>query len=384
MMVHRTYTPACGYPSMKSIFDEVLSFIHNPHPAAFEEVALRVFSYQFERVRPYRDYCLSIGVSGSTVCSLDQVPPVSTIAFKYADLSSGPAERIFLTSGTSIGRNERGRHFVPMLEIYRASAMAHIGRMLFPDKRRIPILALHPTADRMPESSLGQMITWCIEDFGTGNSLCAATTGGLDIERALEFLQIAERAGESVCILATTAACSVLFESLRSEGSPIRLPAFSRLMDTGGAKGQAKPLDAVAVSALAAQWLGIEPHLVINEYGMTEMCSQFYDATRFNAAFDAPPGERLKLGPPWVRARALDPVTLAPVEDGTLGLLSYFDLANVGSVSALFTEDLGIVENGGIRIIGRTPLSDARGCALGIAEFAAQNGIGSSGAANNR
>jgi len=369
---------------MTPIFDEVLSFIRYPDPAAFEEVALRVFRYQFERVRPYRDYCLSLGVSGLAVRSLDQVPPVSTIAFKYADLGSGPAERIFLTSGTSIGRNERGRHFVPMLEIYRISAMAHIGRMLFPDKRRMPILALHPTADRMPESSLGQMISWCIEDFGTANSLCAASTKGLDIDSALEFLQIAGRAGDPVCILTTTAACSALFESLRSEGGAIKLPAFSRLMDTGGAKGQAKPLDAVAVSALAAQWLGIEPALVINEYGMTEMCSQFYDATRFNAAFDAPPGERLKLGPPWVRARALDPVTLAPVEDGRLGLLSYFDLANVGSVSALLTEDLGIVENGGIRIIGRTPLSDARGCALGIAEFAIQNGIGLGGAAGTR
>ncbi|HXR24928.1 MAG TPA: hypothetical protein VN742_06175 [Candidatus Binataceae bacterium] len=369
---------------MTSIFDEVLSFVRSPEPERFEHLALKVFRYQFDRIAPYREYCLSIGVAAEAVRSLDQVPPVSTVAFKYAELSGGPAERIFLTSGTSVGRSERGRHFVPRLEIYRASAMAHIGRMLFADNRRMPILAIHPTAERMPESSLGQMISWCIEDFGTETSVCAATPQGLEIVRAREFLEAAEHAGEPVGILGTTAACSALFETLRSDGKRIKLPARSRLMDTGGAKGQAQPLDAAAVAELAARWLGIEPALVINEYGMTEMCSQFYDATRFNSAFDAPPGERLKLGPPWVRATALDPVTLAPVENGRLGLLSYFDLANVGSVSALLTEDLGTVERGGIRIIGRTPASEARGCALGIAQFLAQNDLPARAAAERR
>ncbi len=370
-------------PPMASIFDQVLSFIRGPEPDRFERLALRVFRYQFERIAPYREYCLSIGVSADTVRSLDEVPPVSTVAFKYAELSGGSAERIFVTSGTSVGMNERGRHFVPRLEIYRASAMAHIGRMLFPDKRRMPILAIHPTAERMPESSLGQMISWCIEDFGSDASMCAATPQGLETVRAREFLEAAERAGEPVCILGTTAACSALFENLRADGKRFELPARSRLMDTGGAKGQAQPLDAAAVAELAARWLGIEPALVINEYGMTEMCSQFYDATRFNSAFAAPPGERLKLGPPWVRATALDPVTLAPVENGRIGLMSYFDLANVGSVSALLTEDLGTVERGAIRIIGRTPASEARGCALGIAQFLAQNDLPARGAAQS-
>ena len=369
---------------MTSVFEEVLSFVRNPEPDRFERLALKVFRYQFDRVAPYRDYCLSIGTTAESVRSLDQVPPVSTAAFKYAELSGGAAERIFLTSGTSIGPNQRGRHFVPRLEIYRASAIAHVGRMLFPDSGRMPILAIHPTGERMPESSLGQMISWCIEDFGTDASLCAATSRGLEIDRAREFLEAAAHAGEPVCILGTTAACSALFETLRSDDKPIKLPALSRLMDTGGAKGQAQPLDAAAVTELAARWLGIEPALVINEYGMTEMCSQFYDATRFNSAFDAPPGARLKLGPPWVSATALDPVWLAPVEDGRIGLMSYFDLANVGSVSALLTEDLGTVERGGIRIIGRTSVSEARGCALGIAQFLAQSDLPTRAAGDSR
>jgi hypothetical protein len=104
---------------------------------------------------------------------------------------------------------------------------------------------------------------------------------------------------------------------------------------------------------------------------MTEMCSQLYDATSFNSDSELPPGHRLKLAPPWLRAVALDPATLTPVIDGQIGLLSFFDLANVGSVSALVTEDFGIVRDGAIAILGRATAADARGCALAIEQFAA-------------
>jgi hypothetical protein len=365
---------------MTSIYDQVLSFIRNPEPERFESVALDVFRYQFERIAPYRNYCLSQGVTAQTVKSLDCVPPISTVSFKYAELRNGPVERVFMTSGTSVGRDERGRHFVPRLDVYRASAMAHIARMLFPDQRRMPILAIHPVAQRMPESSLGQMISWCVEDFGTERSVCTSTAQGLEIERACEFLRVAERAAEPVCILGTTAAAAALFETLEAAATPVKLPAMSRLMDTGGAKGQANPLDAAGVVAMAQRWLGIEPSMVINEYGMTEMCSQFYDATRFNSVHEEPPGKRMKIGPAWLRATARDPVTLAPLPAGRVGLMSYFDLANVGSVSALLTEDLGSVERDGIRLVGRAPASEARGCALGIEQFRRQSEKRSAGA----
>ena len=39
--------------------------------------------------------------------------------------------------------------------------------------------------------------------------------------------------------------------------------------------------------------------------------------------------------------------------DGEIGLLTFFDLANVGSVSAVMTEDLGWVERGRVRVLGR-------------------------------
>src|SRR5271163_1058871 len=80
----------------------------------------------------------------------------STLAFKYARVENqnevaASSGLTFKTSGTTKGFTARGMHRVPYPEIYRASAIAHLRRMLFPDDRRMPLIALHPTADRMPE-----------------------------------------------------------------------------------------------------------------------------------------------------------------------------------------------------------------------------------------
>ncbi len=227
----------------------------------------------------------------------------------------------------------------------------------------------------MPESSLAQMLSWCVQEFGDGRTLCAADPPGVNVTEARSFLDQLARIGAPVCILGTTAALARMLAAIAAADAPIRLADGSRIMDTGGAKGQANPLQASELIALAERWLGIPSALVINEYGMTEMCSQLYDLTAFNSrGREADPmrasGGRSKLGPPWLRAAAVDPVTLKRVPDGEPGLLSFFDLANVGSVSALITEDFGIVEGREVFVLGRAS-REARGCALGVEEFAA-------------
>jgi len=362
-----------------SIYEAVLRFIEAPLEARFEELALRVFRHQFSAVPSYRDYCISRGVAPShldRIRSLDQVPPISTVAFKYADLCDRAAihdakdSRNFLTSGTTIGPGERGRHLVPRPEIYRSSAIRHLARMLFPDRLKMPILSLHPTADRMPESSLGQMISWCIEEFGTPESICVADRRSVDINAAMEFLHRSQLSNQQACLLGTTASFAALYDALNTARTPLRLPARSRLMDTGGAKGQAVPLSLDEMLRAAETLLGIPASMVINEYGMTEMCSQLYDATPFNSDYPESPGVRRKIPPPWLRVDAVDPSSLEGLPNGATGLIRVFDLANVGSVSALLTGDLGVVEAGAVEVLGRAEAGDLRGCALGIEEFA--------------
>ena len=360
-----------------SIFAEVLAFIRDPDADCFEQLALEVFRFQVANVAPYRTYLATVGCDPLKVRAIEQIPPLSTLAFKYTQTEStavppGPASRLFRTSGTTTGADQRGRHLVLDLEIYRAAALNHLRRMFFPDLQRMAILALHPTADRMPESSLGQMITWASEEFGA-ETVCTATPAGIDVAESINFLNACQRDVHPVAILATTAACARLFEAVATGAGPLALPPGSRLMDTGGSKGQSTPLDASAVVELAAARLGLAPALVINEYGMTELCSQLYDATPLNSAYDERAASRRKLAPPWLRPFVLDPATLRPMGDGEAGALAFFDLANVGSVSMLLTEDIGTVVDGAVRILGRAAAAEARGCALAIAEFAVNN-----------
>jgi hypothetical protein len=364
-----------------SIYQQVLTFIHRPEPESFERLALEVFRHQFETVGAYRRYCVARSVEPDAVRSVDDIPAVSNVAFKYADLAG--AERsadaaVFLTSGTTQGRERRGRHMVARPEIYRSSAIAHLRTMLFPDARRMAILAMHPTADVMPESSLSAMISWSIEEFGTNRILAAASRERVDAAAAIAFLGDCEARREPVCIMGTTAAFAALVSELGRHNRKLRLVSGSRMMDTGGAKGQLVPMQASEVIAQAGDLLAIAPEMVINEYGMTELCSQLYDATSFNCPGMSNPQERYKIAPPWLRVTARDPVTLQPMADGEIGMLTFFDLANVSSVSAVMTEDLGFVERGRVRVLGRLAGGEVRGCALGIGQFSANEASRSS------
>src|SRR5437667_12545400 len=83
-------------PAM-TIYDEVLTFIATPDDELFEPLALKVFGHQFRQVPHYQQYCISLGVSSiEQVESIDAIPPISTVAFKYASLGGGTAERVFL------------------------------------------------------------------------------------------------------------------------------------------------------------------------------------------------------------------------------------------------------------------------------------------------
>src|SRR6266478_5746645 len=92
-------------PSVMSIVDQVLHFIAEPDARAFEPLALAVFRYQYESVPAYGEYCRRREATPDSVATLTQIPPVSTLAFKYAAIENrneGPSEPLlFLTSGTT-------------------------------------------------------------------------------------------------------------------------------------------------------------------------------------------------------------------------------------------------------------------------------------------
>ena len=146
-------------------------------------------------------------------------------------------------------------------------------------------------------------------------------------------------------------------------------------MDTGGFKGQRSEISKEELYRGYEEVLGIPKEFIVNEYGMTEMTSQFYDNVLLNhfqgrhalsADRQAP---RHKTIPHWVRTTVVDPETLAEVPAGTVGILKHLDLANCGSVMALLTEDLGYAVADGFELAGRIEGAEARGCSLLIEEM---------------
>jgi hypothetical protein len=67
-----------------------------------------------------------------------------------------------------------------------------------------------------------------------------------------------------------------------------------------------------------------------------------------------------------VKTRVVDPETLQPVPAGEVGILQHFDLANLFSVMAVQTEDLGRIHDPGFELLGRAPGATPRGCSVAV------------------
>ena len=332
-------------------------------PMDFASWALRAFAHQFEHNAAYRAFCERRGVVPAEVASWRDVPPVPVAAFRHADLACGPPEAVFRTSGTTSGGAEHGRHLVPRLALYRASALAGFAAFVLPDAARPGCLFLLPPPTDRPDSSLVHMCAWVGQAFARGVEWFV-DPDGLAIDRLRDRLRAAEAGGEAVLVAGPTAGFAALFET----GFACRLGPGSRVMDTGGAKGMRRPLSRPGFLRACWTHLGIAGYFCVNEYGMTELCSQRYDSVLADRMAGRSLDKRRLVAPPWLRTRVLDPDTLDEVPAGRTGLLCHHDLANLGSVSVVLTEDLGhMVGDDGIAVVGRVTGAVPRGCGLLLA-----------------
>lgn len=395
--------------------------------ARFTRMALRVFAYQFAANTLYRRYCERRGVRPGEIRDWRAIPAVATDAFKEAPLTCFPAEQaavVFVTSGTT-RQVQRGRHYLRSLDLYHASLLPNFTAHLLPDGARLPAVVLFFAPATMPESSLAHM-------FGTVEALTAGadyfiSPAGVDIEGALARLTALADAGQPALIMGTAFAFVHLLDTMAARGLRLVMPPGSRLMDTGGYKGRSREVPKPELYALYTDRLGIPDRHIVNEYGMTEMGSQFYDgglaaltpspfslhwergmtegehergvptptgtggtivavqAPQPSASIPMISGQvgggrsaamgrvgatpRRKQAPPWVRTLVVDPETLAPLTDGQTGVLRHYDLANLDSVMALQTADLGFADQWGFEIVGRAAGAEARGCSLAVEEL---------------
>lgn len=146
-------------------------------------------------------------------------------------------------------------------------------------------------------------------------------------------------------------------------------------METGGFKGRSRSVPRGELYDGLSERLGVPPGAIVNEYGMTELLSQFYEPV-LSGDCPADPQRRYHVGPSWVRTRILHPETLDDVPQGGEGLLCHVDLANLRSVMAVLTSDVGVRTGKGFRVLGRAPGAEPRGCSLVMEELLARRDCG--------
>ena len=308
----------------------------------FSKLSLDAFRHQFTENAAYRKYCEALGKNPENVTSWREIPAVPTDAFKLPDvaLRCFPESEItghFLTSGTTT--DTKGRHEFRDLGLYEASVLGAWKLQGLPAIRRPWFFSQCP--EDAPHSSLVRMFGF----LDQGGEWLIGVDGRIAMEK---FSPKGETAvlGTSIALLK---ACD--------EMEPIHLAEGSWIFETGGSKGLKKSFAPADVRTRLSAHFGVSECRILNEYGMTELFSQFYkwgDAQTHS-------------GPPWTGVRIVDVHTGAAAAPGGIGYLEIIDLANLDTVMAVRTQDLAIaVGEREFVLIGRDPAAVARGCSRGV------------------
>ena len=375
------------------IASRVLHFIAAPAASEFDALALAIYAHQYQTNAPYRRFVDRVAV---TPHHWTEIPAVPASAFRDSALvcalgARGAEARVYESSGTTEGPERRARHHVPDVAVYRAAAVAGFARALAPlgdgatalrparadaatttrptscgdgavatrvdsfvgaSSLHRPFVVAAPERHSHPASSLGEMMTWLREAYDTDGAPSFLGADTLDLSGLGDALDSVDPA-RPIALLAVTSALLRLVDHGRQSGRRWQLPPGSVVVDTGGCKGYSDDLARPAILDRYAEWLGVAPDDVVNEYGMTELSSQLY-------ARGAGPHR----SPPWLRTLVCDPASGRERPLGEPGLLRHVDLANVGSVVAVQTDDVGRAVDGGIELLGRAAGAVTRGCSL--------------------
>ncbi len=359
-----------------------------PTEASFDELALELFTLQFHGNPAYQTLCLARGRTPGTVQEWTQIPAVPTAAFKELELSSIPATgrtTVFHSSGTTEQRPSRHFHHATSLAVYEASLTRWFAHYLGTgDTLRF----LTPGRTAAPHSSLIHMFETLRQQRALPASVFLgnlATDGSwaLDFPAVQAELASSVHTGRPVTLLGTAFSFVHLLDLLAEHQLKFRLPTGSRVMETGGYKNRSRTMPKAQLHALITAQLGVPAGGIVCEYGMSELSSQAYgvasDEGRLASGDNAAPNPSLPPHhsslvtgpsplalhfPPWARAQVISPETCREVPEGGTGIIRVLDLANVFSVAAVQTEDLGIRRGTGFELLGRAEKAEPRGCSL--------------------
>jgi hypothetical protein len=357
----------------------VRAFIHasmrGEQHEPFDTLALDIARFQAAHVPAIARLAYARHTHFSHVPDASSIPAVPTDAFRLTRIAVHPRDcdvALFRTSGTSQGAHARGEHPMRTTETYELAALSWGTRYLFPDRKDLRALVLAPSLAEQQGSSLGFMLDKFAHAFEKRPAFFVHLREG--DEAALDFHGIgravaeARRDQQPVLVLATSFALVHLLEG--ASRLDLRLPAGSRVMQTGGFKGKSREVAPAELRAMLAKAFAVAEDHIVAEYGMTELSSQLYEGTLAGVlGFGPKMPHGIYVPPPWARVRAVDPVSLDPVPQGEIGIARITDLANVDSAVAVQTADRVREVEGGIELLGRSAGAPPRGCSIAIDEM---------------
>jgi hypothetical protein len=381
----------------------------------FDALAVELFVLQFEHNALYQRFCHLRKTTPSTVCSIrgitpsfsgrwTEIPFIGPAAFKNFEISCIPLTArtaVFHSSGTTEQTPSRHFHNAESLVVYEASlwkwfaanvasgtpnsgsASSGIDRadseIGVPSARQFQFILLTPPPAQVPHSSLVHMFETVRQKMGGAESVFVgkvAEDGTWSLDFAAAISALGDNPKSEIrnpkLILGTAFSFVHLLDYLVERDLRVELPAGSRVMETGGYKNRSRTMPKPELHALITERLGVPRENIICEYGMSELSSQAYAVTsdkwrvvgNDDATRHLSPVIHCFHFPPWSRVQIISPETGREVAEGETGLIRVFDLANVFSVAAIQTEDLGIRRGDGFELIGRAQLAEPRGCSL--------------------
>jgi len=324
----------------------------------WEEAVRELFAWQYERVPAYRRLCAGHGIAPGDRLAWRAIPGMPQQLFKLENLFGHgmrtPAA-IYETSGTTTG--QPGRQHLLHTDIYRAVSVEGARRVgLFAGDPQFHFLT--PSPQEAPHSSLSAMFGFWQEAAGQAGSRFWVRGGNFEWA-ALRKTLIAQIRRRQPIALAGTAFSFVHLIDAWGDLPPLRFPAGSWLLETGGFKGRTREVPKAELYAKMARLFTMPDDSIWNEYGMSELSSQAY--ARGTAG--------LHHAPAWARVLVCDPATGREVRVGGRGLVRWIDLANTDSVMTLQTLDLAERTTTGFRLMGRLPKTEPRGCSLGAEDL---------------
>jgi hypothetical protein len=198
--------------------------------------------------------------------------------------------------------------------------------------------------------------------FGTPDSKFLLGRSGIHVSALLKALRESEASGVPVALIGATSAYIYFFQACKRKKMSFRLPPGSRVCDGGGYRNRFGVFTREDYYAMVRDTLGVPETHCVNVLGEAETATNLFDDALRRRVKGLPPRPRTRPVPPWCRVRAMSIDDLRPLPDGEVGLLAHWDLANVPTVLAVITDNLGYTtDNGkGCEMVGRAKIENGK------------------------